>query len=217
MAFGLGPMLTMGAIEALDRARHARTLKAPLPRKARLRRMDGDHEPHRAAGGLRSRRAAHPRRAGAATAPTASPGRRSSSPTASTISPTTSCISCSRACPMRRAGTRGISLFLVPKFSGPTAAAQRRALPRHRAQARHPRLADLHDDLRRRVGASRRVGWLVGEENRGLACMFTMMNNARLDGRHAGRRPLPSAPTSRRSPMRASAGRAARRVRPARA
>jgi hypothetical protein len=24
------------------------------------------------------------------------------------------------------------------------------------------------------------VGWLVGEENRGLACMFTMMNNARL-------------------------------------
>ena len=25
-----------------------------------------------------------------------------------------------------------------------------------------------------------RVAWLVGEENRGLACMFTMMNNARL-------------------------------------
>ena len=24
------------------------------------------------------------------------------------------------------------------------------------------------------------VGWLIGEENRGLACMFTMMNNARL-------------------------------------
>ena len=24
------------------------------------------------------------------------------------------------------------------------------------------------------------VGWLVGEENKGLACMFTMMNNARL-------------------------------------
>ena len=24
------------------------------------------------------------------------------------------------------------------------------------------------------------IGWLVGEENRGLACMFTMMNNARL-------------------------------------
>ena len=24
------------------------------------------------------------------------------------------------------------------------------------------------------------IGWLVGEENRGLNCMFTMMNNARL-------------------------------------
>jgi acyl-CoA dehydrogenase len=24
------------------------------------------------------------------------------------------------------------------------------------------------------------IGWLIGEENRGLACMFTMMNNARL-------------------------------------
>src|SRR5690606_11144006 len=28
-----------------------------------------------------------------------------------------------------------------------------------------------------RAGA---IGWLIGEENRGLACMFTMMNNARL-------------------------------------
>ena len=24
------------------------------------------------------------------------------------------------------------------------------------------------------------TGWLIGEENRGLVCMFTMMNNARL-------------------------------------
>ena len=24
------------------------------------------------------------------------------------------------------------------------------------------------------------IGWLVGEENRGINCMFTMMNNARL-------------------------------------
>ena len=24
------------------------------------------------------------------------------------------------------------------------------------------------------------IGWLIGEENRGLACMFTMMNKARL-------------------------------------
>ncbi|MEM6479948.1 MAG: acyl-CoA dehydrogenase, partial [Pseudomonadota bacterium] len=29
-------------------------------------------------------------------------------------------------------------------------------------------------------GAKGAIGWLVGEENRGLNCMFTMMNNARL-------------------------------------
>jgi hypothetical protein len=29
-------------------------------------------------------------------------------------------------------------------------------------------------------GSEGAIGWLVGEENRGLACMFTMMNNARL-------------------------------------
>ncbi len=30
------------------------------------------------------------------------------------------------------------------------------------------------------------IGWLIGEENKGLACMFTMMNNARLGGGAAG-------------------------------
>ena len=85
------------------------------------------------------------------------------------------------------AGTRGISLFLVPKFlveRGRRARrAQRRVLRLDRAQARHPRLADLHDDLWRRLRRGREpgaVGWLIGEENKGLACMFTMMNNARL-------------------------------------
>jgi acyl-CoA dehydrogenase len=84
------------------------------------------------------------------------------------------------------AGTRGISLFLVPKFlvnaDGSLGARNDLFCPFAGAQARHPRLADLHDDLwrrqiRRRKGA---IGWLIGEENKGLACMFTMMNNARL-------------------------------------
>ncbi len=39
------------------------------------------------------------------------------------------------------------------------------------------------------------TGWLIGEENRGLACMFTMMNNARLNvglqGGRLGRSPFP--------------------------
>ena len=45
-------------------------------------------------------------------------------------------------------GTKGISLFLVPKFllnaDGSLGRAQRRARAFDRAQARHPRLADLH-------------------------------------------------------------------------
>ena len=74
------------------------------------------------------------------------------------------------------AGTRGISLFLVPKFL-PDGTRNDVRCHRHRAQARHPCLAHLHHDLRR---PWRRRRLAVGEENRGLACMFTMMNNARL-------------------------------------
>jgi alkylation response protein AidB-like acyl-CoA dehydrogenase len=43
-------------------------------------------------------------------------GRRSSSPSASTTWPTISSTSCSPALPDAPPGTKGISLFLVPKF-----------------------------------------------------------------------------------------------------
>jgi hypothetical protein len=61
---------------------------------------------------------------------------------------------------------RGISLFLVPKFlSTPTARSARNDVAAFdRAQARHPRLADLHHGLRRQ---RRRDRLAVGEENRG--------------------------------------------------
>ena len=66
-------------------------------------------------GALRDPRGAGERsRAGASI--TGSPGRRSSSPTATTISPTTSSTWCWRALPDAPPGSRGISLFLVPKF-----------------------------------------------------------------------------------------------------
>jgi alkylation response protein AidB-like acyl-CoA dehydrogenase len=63
-------------------------------------------------------------------------------------------------------GTRGISLFLVPKFLSTTTARWASAttcLHRARAQARHSRLADLHHDLwrrqvRRRAGRHRLAG-----------------------------------------------------------
>ena len=80
------------------------------------------------------------------------------------------------------AGTPGISLFLVPKMPR-----QRRRHARRRndvvgAGIEHklglhgsPTCTMIYGE--RGEGA---IGWLVGEENRGLACMFTMMNIARL-------------------------------------
>jgi alkylation response protein AidB-like acyl-CoA dehydrogenase len=78
-------------------------------------------------------------------------------------------------------GSRGISLFLVPKFL-PDADGK----PGERNDLRPLRLEEklgIHasptcvmsygDD----GGA---VGWRIGEENRGLECMFTMMNSERL-------------------------------------
>ena len=138
--------------------------------------MDGHDEPHRAAGRLRPRRAAHPRRAA---------GDGTYRITGQKIfitygehDLTDNIIHLVLArLPDAPAGTRGISLFLVPKVLlnddgtlGPRNDV-RRAFGR--AQARHPCLADLHDDLWR---PGRRDRLAVGEENRGLACMFTMMN-----------------------------------------
>ena len=83
MAFGIGPVLTMGAVEALANYGTDELKQTYLP-KLVVRRMDGHDAAHRAAGRLRRRRAAHQGRARRATAAIASPGRRSSSPTAST-------------------------------------------------------------------------------------------------------------------------------------
>ncbi|MFC3072158.1 acyl-CoA dehydrogenase [Shinella pollutisoli] len=84
------------------------------------------------------------------------------------------------------AGTRGISLFLVPKFLVGEDGAPGRRNDVHCHSIEHklgihasPTCTMIYGDGRfgDEPGA---VGWLVGEENRGLACMFTMMNNARL-------------------------------------
>ncbi|GBD49778.1 acyl-CoA dehydrogenase [Methylopila sp. Yamaguchi] len=74
------------------------------------------------------------------------------------------------------AGTRGISLFLVPKIlpcgerNDVACVGVEEKLGIHAS----PTCTMAYGD---KGGA---VGWLVGEEHRGLACMFTMMNNARL-------------------------------------
>ncbi|KTS52269.1 acyl-CoA dehydrogenase [Methylobacterium indicum] len=70
-------------------------------------------------------------------------------------------------------GTRGISLFLVPKVlpDGSRNALKCAGIEHKLGIHGSPTCTMVYD------GAT---GWLVGEANRGLACMFTMMNNARL-------------------------------------
>ncbi len=79
------------------------------------------------------------------------------------------------------AGTRGISLFLVPKFiaddnGAPGERNDLRCVSLEHKLGIHgsPTCVMAYGD---NDGA---VGYLIGEENKGLACMFTMMNNARL-------------------------------------
>ncbi|MGL4240699.1 MAG: acyl-CoA dehydrogenase [Beijerinckiaceae bacterium] len=75
------------------------------------------------------------------------------------------------------AGTRGISLFLVPKVLPDGAANDVRCHSIEHKLGIHasPTCTMVYGD---KGGA---IGWLIGEENKGLACMFTMMNNARLN------------------------------------
>ena len=84
------------------------------------------------------------------------------------------------------AGTRGISLFLVPKFlvNADGSLGARNDLFTHSLEHKlgihgSPTCTMIYGDGKfgEEKGA---IGWLVGEENKGLACMFTMMNNARL-------------------------------------
>ena len=78
-------------------------------------------------------------------------------------------------------GVRGISLFLVPKYLVNDDGALGEHNDVYPASVEHklgihgsPTCVMTYGD---NGGA---IGWLVGEENKGLACMFTMMNHARL-------------------------------------
>src|SRR5690606_26174291 len=85
------------------------------------------------------------------------------------------------------AGTRGISLFLVPKFLVNADGSLGARNDAFCASIEHklgihasPTCTMVYGDGAAEGMAPGAVGWLIGEENRGLACMFTMMNNARL-------------------------------------
>jgi len=76
-------------------------------------------------------------------------------------------------------GSKGISLFLVPKFlpdaeGAPGLRNDVRTLSIERKLGIHasPTCVLSYEDA---------IGWRIGEEHPGLECMFTMMNNARLN------------------------------------
>jgi butyryl-CoA dehydrogenase len=73
-------------------------------------------------------------------------------------------------------GTRGISLFLVPKIlpDGSRNDVRCSSLEHKLGIHASPTCTMIYGD----GGGAR--GWLIGEKHRGLACMFTMMNSARL-------------------------------------
>jgi acyl-CoA dehydrogenase len=79
------------------------------------------------------------------------------------------------------AGTKGISLFLIPKFLlnadgtlGARNDARAHSIEHKLGIHASPTCTMVYGD---QGGAT---GFLIGEENRGMACMFTMMNQARL-------------------------------------
>jgi acyl-CoA dehydrogenase len=83
-------------------------------------------------------------------------------------------------------GSKGISLFVVPKFlvNEDGSLGARNDVHVHSIEHKlgihgSPTCTMIYGDGKfgNEPGA---IGWLVGEENKGLACMFTMMNNARL-------------------------------------
>ncbi|HKS63083.1 MAG TPA: acyl-CoA dehydrogenase [Xanthobacteraceae bacterium] len=179
MAFGIGPVLTMGAIEALDR-HGADALKAKYLEKLTTGEWMGTMqltEPQAGSdvGALRAR------------AERAADGsyRITGSKIFITYGEhdlTDNIIHFVLArLPDAPPGTKGISLFLVPKFfvQDDGAIGERNDARCHSVEHKlgihgSPTCTMVYGD---NGGAT---GWLVGEENRGLNCMFTMMNNARL-------------------------------------
>jgi hypothetical protein len=76
------------------------------------------------------------------------------------------------------AGTKGISLFLVPKFvpAADGALGARNAVACGSLEEK----MGIHGNATCVMNYDGATGWLIGEANRGLQAMFTMMNEARL-------------------------------------
>ncbi len=143
--------------------------------------MDRHDAAHRAAGRLRRRRAAHPRRSAQADGTYRIKGTKIFI-TYGEHDMTDNIVHFVLArLPDAPAGTRGISLFLVPKFmvnadgslgarNDIFASGVEHKLGMHASPTCTMTMGD-------HGGA---IGFLIGEENQGMRCMFTMMNQARL-------------------------------------
>ncbi len=72
------------------------------------------------------------------------------------------------------AGSKGISMFIVPKFRGDGSRNAVRCIGLEEKMGIHasPTCTMAYENAQ---------GWLIGQENRGLSAMFTMMNAARLN------------------------------------
>ena len=77
------------------------------------------------------------------------------------------------------AGSKGISLFVVPKFMRRTPTARSASATASTAAASSTRWASTATPPRR-SSSTAPIGTLVGEPNKGLPAMFVMMNAARL-------------------------------------
>src|ERR1700740_2683984 len=76
------------------------------------------------------------------------------------------------------AGTKGISLFIVPKFR-PDAAGNPGARNSVKCLSLEEKMG-IHGNATCVISHEEATGWLIGEENRGLPLMFVMMNEARI-------------------------------------
>ncbi|SJM29578.1 acyl-CoA dehydrogenase [Mesorhizobium delmotii] len=184
MAFGIGPTLTMGAVEALDK--HAsQALKAKYLEKLVSGEWMGTMN-------LTEPQAGSDLNALRASAEPAGDGTyrifgQKIFITYGEHDFTDNIIHLVLArLPDAPAGTRGLSLFLVPKFLvGDDGALGARndvfcsGLEHKLGIHASPTCTMIYGDGFEGTTPGA-IGWLIGEENKGLACMFTMMNNARL-------------------------------------
>ena len=111
-------------------------------------------------------------------------------------SPRTSSIWCWPRFPARPEGVKGISLFIVPKFlvNPDGSLGDRNAVSCGSIEEK----MGIHGNSTCVMNYDGAVGYLIGEEHKGLRTMFIMMNAARLGVGGAGRQPGRSGLSERR-------------------